>query len=567
MNRFLFSFVFLAFLFSGSALLEIEGEKILSSSFYQTMPRSSWVELDSSKQSFALDDFVKKELVFFHSKFLSVDRQPDVFIKLKNREKHLLVNSFYERVVASSLVDKNYLLKTNQYLFDRVYVYHILFGFKGSSLKGLQNKTKEAAFLLAQQTKKEIEDSLRLVDFDYKEEVFRFFALSSSEDPSSSQNKGEIGWISWGQVMPSFQSVAFASPVLSVSDPVLTDFGYHLIFVKKRGLSDYYYYSRDYAQDLVYKFGLQGAPVDSLRSAAFLYDSLYIKENSFVLNSVFVDLIMSKIHQKTKIENLRGGKNLYIEWFKELKKKEVLFVFKEKGFGLNWFINQMSKSPATRITTIQKKEDFIFLLKSFLIQEGALLGAYNKKLHLNPVFKETFLQHSKNILFKNYEKNILSSVEKIDSVFVSNLYETGVYRGDYIKPRQVVFTEIRVLEKTLADSLLNDFFIFNDFNKLKNLYGGKIKKPISEGGGGFIGEAAFSLLEGGVSGVIENLNKTFSIIRVESFLEAEPFSLDRVYSQIERKIKKGKKDSLKKNLGKILLDKYSIKINREALSF
>ena len=567
MNRFLFSLIFLAFLFSSSILLEIEDKKILSSSFYQTTPRSSWVELDSSKQGFALDAFVKKELVFFHSQFLSVNKQPEVFIKLQNREKHLLVNSFYERVVASSLIDKNYLLKTSRYLFDRVYVYHILFGFKGSSLKGLQNKTKEAAFLLAQQTKKGLEDSLRLVDFDNKEDVFRFFALSSSDDPSVSQNKGEIGWISWGQVMPSFQSVAFSSPVFSVSNPVLTDFGYHLIFVKKRGLSDYYYYNKDYAQDLVYKFGLQGASVDSLRSAASLYDSLYIKENSFILNSVFVDLIMSKIHQKTKVENLRGGKNLYIEWLKELKKKEVLFVFKEKGFGLNWFINKMSKSPATRITTIQKKEDFIFLLKSFLIQEGVLLEAYNKNLHLNPVFKEDFLQHSKNILFKNYEKNILSNIEKTDSLFVAKLYNSGVYKGDYIKPKQVVFSEIRVSEKALADSILNDFFTFNDFEKLKNIYGGKTKKPISEGGGGFIGEAAFSLLEGGVSGVIENLNKTFSIIRVESFLEAEPFSLDRVYSQIERKIKKEKQDSLKKNLGEKLFDKYYIKINREALSF
>ena len=294
MNRFLFYMFFLSFLFSSSVLLEIEDKNIYSSSFYQTIPRSSWVELDSSKQGFALDDFIKKELVFFHSQFLSIDKQPDVFIKLQNREKQLLVNSFYERVVASSLIDKDYLLKTNQYLFDRVYVYHILFGFKGSSLKGLQNKTKEDAFLLAQQTKRNIEDSLRLVDFDYKEEVFSSFASSFSEDPSASQNKGEIGWVSWGQVMPSFQNVAFSSPVFSVSNPVLTDFGYHLIFVKKRGLSDYYYYNKEYAQDLVYKFALHSAPVDSLRSAASLYDSLYVKENGFALNSVFVDLVFAR---------------------------------------------------------------------------------------------------------------------------------------------------------------------------------------------------------------------------------------------------------------------------------
>ena len=63
---------------------------------------------------------------------------------------------------------------------------------------------------------------------------------------------------------------------------------------------------------------------------------------------------------------------------------------------------------------------------------------------------------------------------------------------------------------------------------------------------------------GEVSGVISNLDKTFSIIRVESFIDEEPFVLDRVYSQIENKIRKNLKDSVKKNLSVSLLSKYKI---------
>ncbi len=566
MNRF-FVFFFMVFLFSDDVLLEIENSFVFSSSFYQTVPHSSWVGLDSLKKERTLSDFVKKETVYHHSVFSNKDKAPEVFIKLKQREEQLLVNAFYERDVAAPLIEKDYLLKTEQFLFDRVYVYHILFGFKGSSLKGVFDNSKDEAFVLANNTKKAIEDSLLLVDFDNKEVVFSSFASSFSDDPSVSQNKGEIGWVSWGQVMPSFQGVAFSSPVLTVSNPVLTDFGYHLIFVKKRGLSDYYYYKKDYARDLVYKFGLQSVSVDLLRSTASSFDSLYIKEGSFVLNSSFVDLVLSKIHTKTKVEKLRGGKTLYIEWLKEIKQKDVLFVFKNKGFGLNWFINKLSKTPATRVTTIQTKQDFIFLLKSFLIQEGCVIMGREKNMHLTPVFSEEFLEHSKNILFKNYEKEVLSSSSKIDSSSVSSLYNKGVFRGDYIKPKQVVYSEIRVSSKVLADSLLGDFSVFGDFEKLMSLFDGKLKKPVSDGGGGFIGEAAFSLPVGGVSSVIENLNKTFSIIRVERFLDEEPFSLGRVYSQIERKLKKQKQDSLKKNLGESLFEKYTIKTNRGVLSF
>ena len=54
--------------------------------------------------------------------------------------------------------------------------------------------------------------------------------------------------------------------------------------------------------------------------------------------------------------------------------------------------------------------------------------------------------------------------------------------------------------------------------------------------------------EGEISAPIENRNKTFSLIRVERFVEPEPFSLDKVYNQIERKIIKEKQDSIKFNL-------------------
>ena len=117
-----------------------------------------------------------------------------------------------------------------------------------------------------------------------------------------------------------------------------------------------------------------------------------------------------------------------------------------------------------------------------------------------------------------------------------NQYNKGVYNGKHLKPLEVVFTEIRVDTKSLADSLLADFLKFGDFDKLVILFGGSLKKPISDGGGGFLGEAAFSLKEGEVSGVIENLNKTFSLIRTERFLDEKPFSLGVVYSQIERKL-------------------------------
>ena len=92
MNRFVCFFVF-CFLFSQDVLVDIEGKQIFSSSFYLGTPRSSWVDFDSSQQAFALDRFVKQELILHHSIVSGIGKEPEVFIKLKNRKEQLLVNA------------------------------------------------------------------------------------------------------------------------------------------------------------------------------------------------------------------------------------------------------------------------------------------------------------------------------------------------------------------------------------------------------------------------------------------------------------------------------------------
>ena len=60
-----------------------------------------------------------------------------------------------------------------------------------------------------------------------------------------------------------------------------------------------------------------------------------------------------------------------------------------------------------------------------------------------------------------------------------------------------------------------------------------------------VGEAAFLLLPGEISDIIETPNGSFVIIRVERFLDEVPFSLGVVYKQIERKIIKKKQEDIK----------------------
>ena len=65
---------------------------------------------------------------------------------------------------------------------------------------------------------------------------FSFQALLYSDDPGSSDNGGDLGWVKRGSFVPDFEAVAFRLKPGEISEVVETEFGYHIIqLVKKEG--------------------------------------------------------------------------------------------------------------------------------------------------------------------------------------------------------------------------------------------------------------------------------------------------------------------------------------------
>ncbi len=63
---------------------------------------------------------------------------------------------------------------------------------------------------------------------------FAEMAKKVSKDPGSAAQGGELGAIKKGQTVPAFEQAVFSLPLNQLSDPVLTQFGYHLIEVESR---------------------------------------------------------------------------------------------------------------------------------------------------------------------------------------------------------------------------------------------------------------------------------------------------------------------------------------------
>ncbi len=99
---------------------------------------------------------------------------------------------------------------------------HILLGFDAADADNATfERTEEEALILAE----------KLLGRMAQGENFGYLASLYSDDPSAESNEGELGWIREGRLVPEFEAVAFGLAVGELSDPVKTDFGYHIIQV------------------------------------------------------------------------------------------------------------------------------------------------------------------------------------------------------------------------------------------------------------------------------------------------------------------------------------------------
>jgi hypothetical protein len=137
----------------------------------------------------------------------------------------------------------------------------------------------------------------------------------------------------------------------------------------------------------------------------------------------------------------------------------------------------------------------------------------------------------------------------------------------YVDPEKVLVRQLRLKSEVLADSL---FFVlekrpelFKSFVELfsinrRDVFG--LMEPFERGKYNKMGEVAFELGVGQLAGPIENLDKTFSIIKLENKIEKKHLALRRVYKRIESLLIKEAQDNIKKTT----FDGY---INNRRLSF
>jgi peptidyl-prolyl cis-trans isomerase C len=184
--------------------------------------------LGPGKRQFA-DDYLRMKLLASEGVKAGLDKNPDVVKQLDLLKENLVAQEELKHLESSLTVSDADLKKAydeNKKEYEQVKARHILIAFKGSpaAQKGKKELTEAEAKAKADALRNEIVSG---------KAKFEEVAKKESDDVESGKNGGELGSFGRGQMVPEFEQVAFSAKPGEVTQPVKTQFGYHIILVQE----------------------------------------------------------------------------------------------------------------------------------------------------------------------------------------------------------------------------------------------------------------------------------------------------------------------------------------------
>jgi peptidyl-prolyl cis-trans isomerase C len=183
----------------------------------------------AGRRQFA-ENLIRIKLLAREARRLKMDQTPAFQAQMAFQAENLLANLLYQNIASTTTVDeaavKEYYDK-HKGEYEQVHARHILIRFKGSPVPvkpDQKDLTEDEALAKA----KEIRTKLTAGG------DFAALAKSESDDAGSGANGGDLGTFRHGQMVPSFDQAAFSLPVEQISEPVKSQFGYHIIKVEQR---------------------------------------------------------------------------------------------------------------------------------------------------------------------------------------------------------------------------------------------------------------------------------------------------------------------------------------------
>jgi parvulin-like peptidyl-prolyl isomerase len=227
-----------------TVILTIGDEKITKAQFEEimaTLPEQQRAQLRApgGKRKLA-ESLAELEALAQEGRARKVDQLPIVQAQIKLQVDQIIARNMYQELAKeqSSPITDAALPPTEAALrayydnhkqeWEEVKAKHILIRYKGSSVPirpGQKDLSEAEALAKANEIRAKV---IAGAKFDDE-------AKAESDDTGNAAQGGDLGSFPKGRMVPQFDQAAFAAEIGKVTEPVKTQFGYHLILVESHG--------------------------------------------------------------------------------------------------------------------------------------------------------------------------------------------------------------------------------------------------------------------------------------------------------------------------------------------
>lgn len=290
---------------------------------------------------------------------------------------------------------------------------------------------------------------------------FEDLVVKYSTDTGTKTKGGDLGYFTRRQMVKEFDERVFNMEVGEISEPVQTNFGYHIIKLTDKMEYPSFDEDKDELKTLYQKQRYQidyRAMIDTLR-----------KRYNYKLNDDVVNLIIEKS------DSARFGME-----YKNLDeiKDNVLFTYNNNNISAGYFIKKANETSSFSGKAIFVKDELMKAIDK--ISEDLLLEQAAMDLPKeDPEFAELMDDYKNGIfIFKLQEDEVWNKV-KYDSSAVYNYWQEN--KAKYTWPDRISFSEIF----SGKDSLIKNYYSMlqagADFDSLASLYTERPNKKKEKG--------------------------------------------------------------------------------------
>jgi len=400
---------------------------------------------------------------------------------------------------------------------------------------------------------------------------FADIARKLSNDPLSRSRGGDMGrYFGWGELVPQFQEVLFTMNADELSQPVQTDYGWHIIEIldKEERTTAPLDSVREVIHSRIMSVKQQERQVEHRKELCESYPIELVQETLTFLREKVAEY--AKIDTVVLADSLR--RDVSFDYLSELEREKPFAGYLgDQVMTLGHYLQLSNARPIEARPPLDdpvRVEEFVFanILFEILKDQAQKLG-----LDDAPLYKSRIKEFTETIMADKLKNTILRSGVSISETELKSYFDAHPEEF-YTEPR-IRVSEILVADKVKADELYKQLQAGASFEDLARR--NTTRKGFQRNGGDLgivksyrypaIYERALNMKSGELSAPFLT-EDDWSIIKVTERTEPEPQTFDTIKGELFTRLREARIDSIQRAYIDSLKSVTTITIDQDKLA-